>query len=118
MQIEGNREEIVEQGGIEDVENETIFESSKHGFRLRIQKGSVRGEETAGPIAVSTLQEEIELRDRKLQGILQVECLPGGCRFDAPLLFDFQVSGEDTSNPIMDEYGRIQYEVCERCGIS
>lgn len=118
MQDEGKREEIVEQGGIKLVENETAFESLKYGFRLRIQTGSMRGEETAGPITVSTLQDEIELDGSKLQGILEVECLPGGCRFNAPLLFDFPVGGVGVSNSVMDNYGRIRYEVCQRRGLS
>lgn len=56
----------------------------------------------------------MEFEDAELEGVLEVECHPSPRRFDRPLLFDFLVDGENTDDPIMDEYGRIRFEVTSR----
>lgn len=112
-----SEEQIVGPGMLKAVEKETMFVSEKHKFRLRVQKDSLASEaHTAGPITVSTMNEEISFESTTLRGMLQVECLPSGRHFDAPLLFDFPVGGDDTSSPVMDEHGCFLYEVCMICG--
>lgn len=103
---------IVQKEELTAAKEETIFESHLYGFRLRAQTDSMRHpEETAGPVTVSRLQETIDFEHGTLQGVLQVHCLPAGRRFNAPLLFDFLIEGEDSNHPIIDEYAHIKYEV-------
>lgn len=92
-----------------------IFKSTKHGFRLHVQRDSVPvdapNDESSGPITVAPLKDTIKFEDERLKGILEVHCLPAGRRFDAPWLFDFPVNGGSKDDPIVDKYGRIRYEV-------
>lgn len=105
-------EEIIPHGMIRLADEEAIFTSVKHKVRVRVQKDSVASQtHTAGPVTLSILNDTIDLEGIPLQGILQVKGLPSGYRFNAPLLFDFPVGGEGMSNDIMDEYGRVHYEV-------
>ena len=65
----------------------------------------------SGPITVAPLEASIEFEGARLQGVLEVNCLPDECRFNPPLLFDFRIEGGSTNDPIIDEYGRIGYKV-------
>lgn len=96
----------------------TIFESEEHGFRLQVQGDSVPAcspgeQQDSGPITVAPLRETIGFEGGQLEGVLEVHCLPTGRRFDAPLLFDFLVEAGGKDDPIMDQHGRIRYEVSE-----
>lgn len=96
----------------------TIFESKTHGFRLQVQGDSVPAlppdEQNSGPITVTPLNETIEFEGGDLEGVLEVHCLPTKRRFDAPLLFDFLVEAGNKDDPIMDQHGRVRYEVKQR----
>lgn len=98
---------------------ERDFESKEYGFRLGVQRESVPsappGEQYSGPITVNPLKDTLEFEGENLEGMLEVHCLPAGRRFDAPLLFDFLVKGGVKDDPIMDQYGRIRYEVMCCC---
>ena len=93
----------------------TIFDSNSYGFRLHVQMDSVPANlpenQTSGPITVGPLHGTMTFEGEKLEGVLEVYCLPNKRRFGAPLLFDFPVQGGRKNDPIIDEYGRIQYEV-------
>lgn len=89
----------------------TIFDSKRHGFRLHVQEDSVQDEQTSGPIKVQLLEGPMAFEGGELEGVLEVECFPSKRRFDAPLLFDFLVDSGNNNDPIVDDYGRIRYEV-------
>lgn len=117
MGEEGGWETIVGQDGIKPAMGLTSFHSKKHGFRLWVQPDSVPmplspgHQEVSGPIRVRELVQTVDFEGGKLGGVLEVECLPCGRRFDAPLLLDFLVDGGNKEDPIIDAHGRIQYEV-------
>lgn len=91
----------------------TTFELKRYGVRVHVQRDSILNSQKAfGPIKVSKLKETMEFKGRELQGILQVQFLSDGSRFDAPVLLDFLVSGKD-KDQIIDERDRTGYEV--RC---
>lgn len=112
---EPGQETVVPEGGIKPGMEPKIFESKKHGFRLHVQAESVPAhpaeEQTSGPITVALLPDTLTLEDEQLEGVLEVHCLPSKRRFDAPLLFDFLVKGGNKDDPIIDQHGRIRYEV-------
>eukprot|EP00903_Cladosiphon_okamuranus_P016594 g15307.t1 len=109
---------VVPECGIKPGMERTIFESKDHGFRLHVQGDSVPaappGEQNSGPITVAPLERDIVFEGGELEGVLEVHCLPTGRRFDAPLLLDFLVEPGDEDDPIMDQHGRIRYEVLTR----
>ena len=107
---ESETEEIVEEGGITPGMQRT-FVSKRHGFRLHVQGGGVPDKQISGPITVTPLKESFMFEGVKLEGVLEVRCLPAGCQFDRPLLFDFPVEGRSKGCPVIDELGRIGYEV-------
>lgn len=106
---------VVPEGGIKRGEEHATFESKKHGFRLQVQPLSVPadppGERNSVRVAVTPLKISIEFEGMKLQGVLEGHCLPNELRFDPPLLLDFLVEGGSKDDPIIDQYGRIRYEV-------
>lgn len=109
-QAEEDADTIVQENGVMAAE-EATFSSKSYGFRVHVQRESVLDSKKGfGPIAVSQLRETIWLDGEKLEGVMQVQCLPDGCRYGVPLVFNFPVPGDD-KNPTMDEFGRIQYEV-------
>ena len=101
--------------GIKPGMGPTVFDSSERRFRLHVQRDSVPKHlpetHTSGPITVEPLGATEEVDGDSLRGLLEVHCLPDKRRFDPPLLFDFLVDGGDKNNPIIDEFGRIRYEV-------
>lgn len=111
---------LVERDGIIAGMSNTIFVSKSYGFRLQVQRDSVPANlpenQTAGPIMVGPLHGTMAFEGDKLEGVMEVHCLPSKRRFGAPLLFDFPVQG-GKNDPIIDEYGRIRYEVRDK-GIS
>ncbi|CAB1104964.1 unnamed protein product [Ectocarpus sp. CCAP 1310/34] len=114
---EAGWETIVEQDGIKPAMGLKYFHSEKHGLRLWVQPDSVPvplspgRQEASGPIRVRDLDQTVDFEGGKLLGVLEVECLPCGRRFDAPLLLDFPVDGRNKEDPIIDAHGRIQYEI-------
>lgn len=112
---------MVPEGGIKPGMNPKMFESDKHAFRLHVQRDSVPVDppdnQSSGPITVTPLDGSITFEGQKLEGILNVHCLPSKRRFDAPLLFDFLVESGNQDDPIMDQYGRIRYEVFVMCKV-
>ncbi|CAM9294859.1 unnamed protein product [Ectocarpus sp. 6 AP-2014] len=114
---EAGWETIVGQDGIKPAMGLTSFHSEKHGLRLWVQPDSVPvplspgRQEASGPIRVRDLVQTVDFEGGELQGVLEVECLPCGRRFDAPLLLDFPVDGRNKEDPIIDAHGRIQYEI-------
>eukprot|EP00752_Nemacystus_decipiens_P002384 g2250.t1 len=111
---ESNQEEIVAAGGVGPGNQRTTFESEQHGFRLHIQQGSVPENQTLGPITVTPLKESFKLYGGNMEAVLEIHCQPAKCRFDPPLLFDLRVEGGNKDDPIIDQYGRIRYEVVTR----
>ncbi|CAN0402154.1 unnamed protein product [Pylaiella littoralis] len=124
---------IVQQGGIKPGMGPKTIGSTRCPFRLHVQEGSVQDGQTSGPINVHRLGRCVhnstpyKVSDRppvspsngsrKPKGVWEVECYPDKHRFDPPLLFDFPVESEGTDNPIIDDYGRIKYEVLTKeCG--
>ncbi|CAM9258348.1 unnamed protein product [Ectocarpus sp. 4 AP-2014] len=114
---EAGWETIVEQDGIKPGMGLTCFHSEKHGLRLWVQPDSVPvplspgRQEASGPIRVRDLVQTVDFEGGELQGVLEVECLPCGRRFDAPLLLDFPVDGRKKEDPVIDAHGRIQFEI-------
>ncbi|CAN0348782.1 unnamed protein product [Ectocarpus fasciculatus] len=114
---EGGWETIVGPDGITPAMGRTPFHSEKHGFRLWVQPDSVPmplspgRRETSGPIRVRAKVDTVDFEGGELEGVLEVECLPCGRRFDAPLLLDFLVDSGNKEAPIIDSHGRIQYEI-------
>ncbi|CAM9887690.1 unnamed protein product [Ectocarpus fasciculatus] len=116
-------ETIVGQHGIKPAMGLTSFHSEKHGFRLWVQPGSVpvgpsHDQQTSGPVRVGDLSQTVSIEGGYLQGVLEVECLPSERRFDAPLMLDFLVDGENHGDSIIDPHGRIQYEILIRDPLS
>lgn len=104
------------QDGIKPAMGLTSFHSEKYGFRLWVQPNSVpvrllQDQETSGPVRVGNLSQTVSFEGGELQGILEVECLPCERRFDAPLMLDFLVDGDNHGGVIIDSHGRIHYEV-------
>eukprot|EP00752_Nemacystus_decipiens_P012608 g11166.t2 len=118
VELEACGEVIVPECGIKPGMAQTTFESKRHGFRLHVQEDSVTahpaGAQNSGPITVAPLKGIIEFEGGKLEGVLEVHCLPAGRRFDAPLMLDFLVEPGDKDDPIMDQHGRVRYEVLTR----
>ncbi|CAN0402181.1 unnamed protein product [Pylaiella littoralis] len=114
---EDDSERIVQQGGIKPGMGPKTFGLTRCPFRLHVQEDSVKNGQTSGPINVHRLDHCVNVECRKLKGVWEVECYPNKHRFDPPLLFDFLVESRDTDNLIIDNYGRIQYEVLtKKCG--
>lgn len=103
-------ETMVQPNGIRPGMGHTIFES-RCPFRLQVQANSVQHGQSSGPIKVNRLQGRMKFEDGELEGVLEVECHPSPRRFDHPLLFDFLVDSDNKDDPVMDDYGRIRYEV-------
>eukprot|EP00903_Cladosiphon_okamuranus_P010680 g10097.t1 len=108
---ESDLETIVKEGGIVPGMQRAIFESKLHGFRLHVRADSVSDGQTSGPITVTPLKGSFEFEGEDLEAILEVHCLAAKSRFDPPLLFDFRIEGGSKDDPIIDQHGRIQYEV-------
>lgn len=111
--MEGNRGTTVLHDGVKPIQ-ETTFESNRHGVRVHAQRDSILDSRKAfGSIKVSKLAETMEFEGKKLQGVLQIQCLPDGSRFGAPLLLDVLVKAGD-EDAIVDECYRSRYEVVYR----